>query len=59
MSQTDFIWLSGDCDDLDYQDGYNDGLRFHIDFILDARDDDRYFEDESYQRGFDQAGEDS
>ena len=42
----------------DWIDGYNDGVLFHIDFNFDAKDEDRYDNNEDYRRGFDQAGED-
>jgi len=43
----------------DYQDGYDDGLKFHIDLDYTAKNEERYQDNEHYRRGFDQAGDDS
>ena len=43
----------------DWMDGYDDGILFHMDLDFNAKDEDRYQDDENYRRGFDQAGEDS
>ena len=42
-----------------WKDGYDDGILFHMELDFDAKDEDRYQDDEDYRRGFDQAGEDS
>lgn len=42
-----------------WKDGYDDGVLFHMNLDLNARDDDRYADDPDYRAGFDQAGEDS
>ena len=42
-----------------FSDGYADGKRFHIDMDFEAKDNNRYYSDDEYARGFDQAGDDS
>ena len=53
------IELDSDYQNWDYQDGYHDGMKFHIDGDYTAKDEDRYDDNKDYRRGFDQAGDDS